>query len=221
MMTPNVLVRLAGSRLGSILLLSGCGFFFYGWYSGHSSWVMAFLAAGVTYRTILAYRTMRAYKAWEAGREALRSEVDGLPPEKKPRRGWLLVSFALLLLVAISVYLPQVKWSYPALETPLIFLWGALCLFLAWKLLALVFRMVRGSARAAGANVKARKVSNAKADDEAPVSWMLGRASSAPGRSQVMRELPGYCTRLLSAPQPSSGGPALGFKVERKGRISA
>jgi hypothetical protein len=199
MTQPHIIIRFIGSPLVTLVLLSGSGFFIYGWWTGHTVWWVALFAVGIIYRTLQAFNRMRNYNAWVAERRALRAEVDGVPlPKNKPTtRARVLI--AVVLVVAISVYLgqphPDAANNQP-LTTTLGFILAAASLYLAWKFIAFFGRKAYGLVTGR----KGRQAITGETQTDAPVTWLVGRASSSPSRAQAQKALPEYCARLIAPP---------------------
>lgn len=183
MTRPSLLVRSAGSPLPALLLLVGSALVVAGWYQGAGvPWWLALGAALAALRTLSAVGRVRRYKAWLAEWNAM-AQDEPAPRPKKKGRGWMFVTCAVALLLAIPAYLPQAQDA--GIATPLELLWGLAGLYL-------VFRIMRRMMRR-------RKERPREQAEAVPVEWLLGRASSSPSRSEAARNLPEYSARLLNS----------------------
>jgi len=189
---PSFRVRLAGSPLGAMLLLAGCGFVGWAWYEGHLTWWWLLIAAFTAMKTLESIRQVRRYKAWHSEWLAMSGQDAAVRP--KNRRGLVIAS---LLVVALPFASQQLRddAAIPngmAVADALTWVWAIVCLYLAcrivWKLLTLIRR---GFGR-----VAQRKQAKAEL---APVSWLVPLPSSSPSRAEAEANLPEYCGRLLSS----------------------
>jgi hypothetical protein len=196
---PFILIRILGAPLVALPVLLLCGALVVGWYQGHTSWLIAFIAAGVAFRTFSAARRMRSYKAWRKAWQAMSPDDETERPQES--RGISAIFLAALLLFAFGY--PAYMGSIPVHELPtardsmLVFLWCLTCLYLVIRL-GWSFMRRRSLRR------------NAQAQ---PVAWMIGKASSCPSRSSATQALPEYCARLLS-------GSANKKRLEARGHVS-
>jgi hypothetical protein len=184
MSRPPLLVRVAGSPLPALLLFVSFTAVIADWYQGGGvPWWLALGAALAAMRTLSAVGRVRRYKAWLAEWNAMDAQGEPAPGPKKKSGGWVLVTGAALLLLAIPAYLPQAHDE--GLATALELLWGVAGLYL-------VFRILRGMMRR-------RKERPQEQAEAAPVECLLGRAASSPSRSEAARKLPEYVTRLFGS----------------------
>ena len=186
MTRPSLLVRVAGSPLGALLLLLGHAALIAGWYEGQVVWWLALGSVGAAIRTLSAVGRVRRYKAWMAEWNAMGAREESAPQNNgKPRaRRWVFL--AALLLLGIPMCLPYLggneEW-----RTALSLLWVPACLFVVGVALRRIIRRI------------ARRFKSRREVVNAPVKWMLGRASSSPSRSEAAQKLPEYCARLLNS----------------------
>jgi hypothetical protein len=183
MSRPAPLVMLAGSPVGTPVLLSLFGSLIFGWYLGNAPWWMALAALGLAFRTLSAMGARRRYLAWEAEWKAMgRMESETRAVAKKrgnaSRSNWL----AALVWVASLAFIPAAD-SNDVLVSLLLALWIASSVYL-------LFRGIRSRARRT-------RIQHQKAADDAPVSWAVDRASSSPSRESAQRNLPGYSARVI------------------------
>jgi hypothetical protein len=207
MTPPSSLARLSALPPVTLALFLGYGAVMFGWYEGHIAWWLALGAAGAAMRTLSAVGQVRRYKAWAAQWQAMGAPLHAPRPQKKKTGGWMRITVAALLLGAIPAYLPQIKSNAAipnseAVATALMVLWLVTGLYLLWKSVAGVCRVInRSSARS-----KARRQAEAEA---APVAWLLPCASSSPSREEAQRNLPDYAARLIDPVQGGTSGPSL------------
>jgi hypothetical protein len=190
---PRLSVRLAGSPLGALLLFVLYVAIVLGWYQGNVPWWLALGAVAAAVRTLSAIGKVRRYKAWSADWQAAGAEDEPPRRQKRGKRGWVFVTGAGVLFVAIPTYLPQIRniEAIPnALVTALTWLWVAACLLLVWKLLRLFWLVVSRSTARATARRRARA-------EAAPVAWLVACASSSPSRAAAEQNLPEYTARLI------------------------
>ena len=139
---------------------------------------------------------MRVYNTWLASWQAMGTEdsaamVAQVPEKQAARRrhGRAFVILALLLAVILPVAFkhsppPGVMWLW---AFALLFLIGGVVYQLGRVGRRIVARPTLQTAR--GEEVK----------DDAPVAWLLPRASSSPSIGDAQRRLPEYSARLLAA----------------------
>jgi len=196
---PGFGVRVAGSPLGALMLLAMYAAVIFGWYQGEVAWWVGVAAVAAAGRTVSAIGTVRRYKLWAADWRGMGEE--GAP--KKRGRVWMRVIVALLLVIGIPAWAPQIRNNLAAipfgeaLANALVALWLAACLYLVWRLVRTLWVMLRRSASSA-AERRREKAENA------PVAWLVGLPSSSPSRAEAERELPEYCAGLLG-PQIEEG----------------
>jgi hypothetical protein len=186
-------MRLAGSPLGAILLLTGCGFVGWAWNEGHLTWWWLVIAAFTSLKTLESIQRVRRYKAWHASWLAMGGQDAPVRPKK--RRGLVIAS---VLAVALPFATQQLRDNAEipngmAVADALMWVWAAACLYLACRL---VWKLLTLTRRGLGRVAEQRQ---AKAD-LAPVSWLLPRASSSPSRAEAEANLPDYCARLIGPP---------------------
>ncbi len=200
---PSLLTRLMAGRLMSIVLLLACGATGLGCFAGEVSWWLGLLALFMALQTLSAIGQVRRYKAWAVKWQAMAAPVNATPRvlpndaaggvgqkassgTKCRRHGWLRISVAALLALAIPAYVGDSGAPSAALT----WLWLAACLYLA-------FRLVRGTMRRGGRRPEQKAVA-AREETEAPfVMWVMDRASSSPSRAEAEHNLPEYSARLL------------------------
>jgi hypothetical protein len=186
MTRPSLLVRVTGSPLPALLLFLCYAAVIAGWYEGQVVWWLALGSVGAAFRTLSAVGRVRRYKAWMAEWNAMGAREESAPRGKQKRgaRHWVLI--AVLLLLAIPASLPYLggndEW-----RTALSLLWVVACVFVVGLALRSIIRRI------------ARRFKSQREVVNAPVKWMLGRASSSPSRTEAARKLPEYCTRLLNS----------------------
>jgi len=186
---PSLSVRVAGSRAGASLLFVLYVCVVMGWYQSDVPWWLALGAVGAALRTLRAVVQVRRYKAWLADWEAMGEPINAPrqpQPAKRRPYGWVFFTGAVLLAVGTPFSVPPgTKLSDTAT-----LLWEGACLYLVcfvvWKLFLLSRRaFIRSSAQR-----------QAKAED-APVAWLVPRASSSPSRASAESNLPDYAARLI------------------------
>lgn len=194
MSRPPLFVRVAGSPRPAFLLCLCYAAIIVGWCEGSVVWWLGLAAVGLFIRTLSAVGQLRRYKAWLAEWNAMGAKEEPAPARKEKAGGRrrVFVSSAVVLVLAIpacSQYLcGSEEWV-----TALRLLWASACIYL----IGLVIRSItRRITRGRKAQPKAATAPEAAT---APVEWMLGRASSSPSRAEAARQLPEYCTRLLSS----------------------
>ena len=186
MTRPSLLVRVAGSPLGALLLFLVYAAVITRWYEGQVVWWLALGSVGAAFRTLSAVGRVRRYKAWMAEWNAMNAREESASRNKDKRGARRRVFLAALLLLGIPACLPYLGRN-EELRMALGLLWVVTCLFVVGLALRSVTRRI-------SKRLKSRqKVVNA------PVKWMLGRASSSPSRSEATQKLPEYCIRLLSS----------------------
>ena len=201
---PSPLTRLMGCRPLALVLMFASGVVFAGWVAGDVPWWLAIVAALTQMQTLAAVGRVRRYKDWSAKWQAMAEPVGAQRPApasdrgigqnapsavKEPRRGRLRITLAVLLVLAIPVYVAD---GTDMVSSGLRCLWFAACLYLAARLLRRVFgkRANRQGERPVAVRQKA----------ESPfVAWVMAPASSSPSRAEAVRALPDYCARLLDA----------------------
>jgi hypothetical protein len=185
---PSLVVRVAGSPLPALVLFAGYAGVIAGWYQGHVVWWLALAAVSAAIRTLSAVGTLRRYKAWRAEWNAMGAKDQSARPSRKKSRSGVFITGAALLLLAIPVCLPPVQSNEELLTKALSCLWLASLVYLGFVALR---SMTRG--------VTKRPNVSAKEAEAAPVEWLVGRPFSSPSRSDVTRQLPEYCARLLGS----------------------
>ncbi len=185
MSRPSLIVRVAGSPLPALLLFLGYAALVLGWYEGQVVWWLALGAVVGCLRTLSAIGQVRRYKAWLAEWNAMGAKDEPAPRPKKKNGGWVFVTLAAFLLLAIPAYLPQAHGQ--GFAPALVLLWGVAGLYL-------VFRIARSMTHR-----KKERPPEQEQVEATPVEWVLGRASSSPSRSEAARKLPEYSARLLGS----------------------
>jgi hypothetical protein len=183
---PSSLACLAGKPRVCVLLLVLYTAMVWAWFNGAVPWWMALLAVGAAQRTLRSYHELKRYTAWRVQWEAM-----GPPPNDRPappphapaaaHKGFVAVA----VLVAVGVPFYGTGGSDGVLGV-----WLAACMILVVELV----RAVRRRSHNSGA--KMPRPAKAHAADNSQVAWALGRASSAPTRTDAERNLPDYCARL-------------------------
>jgi hypothetical protein len=110
MSRPPLLVRVAGSPLPAFLLFLGYAAIVVSWSQGEAPWWLALVSVGASIRTLSAIGRLRRYKAWLAEWNAIGAAEQPRPKEKRGGRRRLLITGAVLLLLAIPTcfrYLPM------------------------------------------------------------------------------------------------------------------
>ncbi len=184
-------------RVANVLYL-GVGLVVLGWLDGAVSSWLAFAAIGSVAGVRRAVRDVRKYDQWWTAWQGM-GAASASPPPATPRARKRKVSspWAGVIVAALSLVLIPVVIAAPganaALRQALTLLWGAVVLYLFWKLAAKLRRAVlpgaAGTASAGGSKNTAPDV----------VEWLLPRASSSPSRADAMRHLPDYSARLIAA----------------------
>ncbi len=203
MKPPSMLTRLMAGRLMSIMLLLACGAIGLGCFAGEASWWLGLVALFMVLQTLSAIGQVRRYKEWAAKWQAMAGPVGAQRPApandrgvgqnaasavKEPRRGRLRIVVAVLLVLAIPVYVAD---GTDMVSSGLRCLWFAACLYLAARLLRRIFRR--------GAKSQERRSVAGRPKAESPfVAWVMAPASSSPSRTEAVRALPDYCAPLLS-----------------------
>ena len=183
---PALLVRIAGSPLGALLLFMVYAAVIAGWYEGQVVWWLALGSVGAAFRTLSAVGRVRRYKAWDAEWNAMGAREESAIPRKERRGARRRLFVAALLLLLIPACLPHLSGN-EEWRTALGLLWIVACLYVVGLVLRSITRRIT------------KRVKSRRETVNAPVKWMLGRASSSPSRSEATRKLPEYCTRLLSS----------------------
>jgi hypothetical protein len=188
---PNVFVRVAGSPLPALALFVGYAAIVVGWYQNNVPWWLALGAVGAALRTLSALGQVRRYKAWAAEWNAMGAPLRTPPPSpKRASRGWVFITGAVLLLLTIPPFMLQIRSNNEQLATALLWLWGAVCLYLVWKCFGQVLRaFMRSRTRS--------KVRRQAKEEASPVEWLVGQASSSPSREEAQRKLPEYAAACL------------------------
>jgi len=200
---PSMLTRLMAGRFTSIVLLLACGAIGIGCLAGEASWWLGLFALFMALQTLSAIGQVRRYKEWAAKWQAMAEPVGAQRPApandrgtgqnapsavKEPRHGRLRIVVAVLLVLAIPVYVAD---GTDMVSSGLRCLWFAACLYLAVRLLRRIFRR--------GAKSQEQRAVVGRQKVESPfVAWVMNRASSSPSRAEAVRALPDYCARLLS-----------------------
>jgi len=193
MTRPSLFVRVAGSPRKALLLLVCCAAVVVGWCGGDVVWWVGLAAVGVSIRTLSAIGQLRRYKAWLAEWNAMGDKEEPSPPPKKKRAGrGTFIGIAVLLLFVVPAWSQHIEGN-DGFRTALMLLWFVSLIYLVGAALRGITRRMR---RRPQVQVEADA---APESATAPVQWMLGRASSSPSRAESARQLPEYCTRLLSA----------------------
>lgn len=199
MSRPPLFVRVAGSPRPAFLLFLCYTAIIFGWCEGTVAWWLGLAAVLASIRTLSAVGQLRRYKAWLAEWNAMGAKEEPSPPpkEKAGRRRRVFVTSAALLLLLIPAWSQHIQGN-EEFRTALILLWFVSLIYLVGLALRRVTRRMRKRPEvqppAAGAPESATP----------PVEWMLGRASSSPSRAEAARQLPEYCTRLLSSGSATS-----------------
>jgi hypothetical protein len=190
----------------ALVLLLACGAVIVEWLTGGASWWQGMLALLMAMQTLSAVGKVSRYKRWSAQWQAMAEPAiasqrtsyhqggdDSVTKRstttaKAQRSGWLRVVVAMLLALAIPLYVGQdIDRASPALAC----LWLAICVYLGFRLLRRISRrgVKDGEQRSAPQN---REVENPF------VTWVVNRPSSSPSRAYAVRNLPEYSARLLS-----------------------
>jgi len=194
MSRPPLFVRVAGSPRPAFLLCLCYSAIIVGWCQGAVVWWLGLAAIGLFIRTLSAVGQLRRYNAWLAEWNAMGAKEEPAPPprERAGGRRRVFVASAALLLVAIPAC-SQYLQDNEALRGALRLLWIVAGIYLVGLVLR---RITRRTTKHPKPQPKAATALEAATT---PVEWMLGRASSSPSRSDATRQLPEYCTRLLSS----------------------
>jgi hypothetical protein len=184
MTRPSILVRVAGTPAIAFCLSMLYLFVMVNAIHGAMPWWIGVAAFGLTFRTLRALRTVRAYKLWMKDWQAMGS-LEEPKAKARSRRRPLFSGVNLLLafgLFAILFYI--FVHQYPV--SPVV-LWGArlLLIYLLVGVPVVIVRRLRGRLR-----VK-------DSEKEVPVKWLLPRASSSPTLHDARRALPEYAARVL------------------------
>jgi hypothetical protein len=187
---PSFSMRLAGSWLGAMLLLGGCGFVGWAWYEGHLTGWWLLIAAFTTMKTLESVQHVRRYKAWLADWHAMVGRDAALPVRKRGR-GILrfFTAIALLLVVGIPLTLPSVEADSPLSQQQLVAAWLAAIVFLVAVVTWRVHRWIKKR--------RGMDAISGKENDDAVAEWTLSMPVSSPSRAEAQRELPEYCARLI------------------------
>jgi hypothetical protein len=203
---PSLVTRFIATRFIALLLLLACGAVIVEWLAGGASWWQGMLALFMAMQTLSAVGKVSRYKRWSAQWQAMAEPAiasasasyreggddsvkqGSATTAKAPRSGWLRVVVAMLLALAIPVYVGQdVERASPALAS----LWLAICFCLGFRLLRRISRRgVKGGEQ--------RSASQNREAENPFVTWVMDRPSSSPSRADTVRNLPEYSTRLLS-----------------------
>ena len=159
-----------------------------GWYRGPAPWWFALLAVGVAVKTAGAFVRRRNYNAWAAQWAAMAGEQKdagrAAGEKKKISRQACAIITAVALFFVLPGFFPRPE-GFGDITRPEVAVWLLCGLYPVFVLLGAMIRLAR------------RKEPRTTKDNAAPVSWLVGRASSAPSRSDVVKQLPEYCGRLL------------------------
>lgn len=199
---PSIVVRLAGSPLGGILLLTGCVIAVHTWAVGQAPWWWAFGGAVIGWKTITAFLQMQRYKNWrkqwdaigQEGKEAEgRESASRISGAKTPRRWLRLLVAGLLALVFLSAHDLGLIEGYRSGEITLI-LFSCCVVYLVFGLGRWLFSALRRG------GVKTPSLGTASEKPLAPpVTWLINRASFAPSRADAEKNLPEYSAKLLDS----------------------
>jgi hypothetical protein len=186
MTRPPLLVRIAGSPLGAVLLFLLYAAIVAGWYEGQVVWWLALGSVGAFMRTLSAVGRVRRYKASMEEWNAMGAREEPAPPRKERHGGRrrLFVTCAVLLVLVIPACLPSLEGN-DELGMTLTLLWVVAGIYLIGVVIRSIIR-----------RITKRRTAKPEAAT-APVAWMLARASSSPSRSEAAQKLPEYCARLL------------------------
>jgi hypothetical protein len=194
---PTSLTCLVGRPGVCLALLGVYALIVLGWLHNEASWWVAMLAIWAAKGTLVAYQQLKRYNAWLAQWDAMGQPVKKPAAAPEPQRavsqsaisqknvgGRVLVGIAALIAVSIP-------FSGMGSSDGVVGVWFGACVFLAWRLIG----AIRG--RGGSGGVVAQR-SKPEAVGNAPVAWLLDRASSSPSRMEAMRNLPDYSARLIS-----------------------
>jgi len=204
MKKPGPLVMLAGYPPVTLGIFLVCAVVVLGWFRGQLPgwWALLAMLAGATAGGCAGDR--RKYKRWAAQWNAIAEiptpeKKQAAASEEKRKHGggqWWKVALALALLVLITLFSPALPG--PGFELTPREIAGLIAVRLVQiasvgYLVFTVARFLLRRVRKSGRQGKGKKL----AAGAAPVSWLVSRASSSPGREDVVRELPEYCAALL------------------------
>jgi hypothetical protein len=198
---PTLMTRFIGMpRVAAVVYIGAC-LAVMGWMGGEVSWWLALIALGIAGKARVAVQDVRAYNQWWAAWQAM-GPPRRAAPEPRPNsnvrkrkasssRGIVIAAVSLLV---IPLLMASLK-ADDALYSGMGLLWLAVALYLLFKLIPKLYRLVvrrspSSSARAVSAGAKGDETLDL-------VAWALPPASSSPSRADAMRMLPDYCARLL------------------------
>jgi len=187
MSRPPLLVRVAGSPLPAFLLFLVYAAIIVSWSQGEAPWWLALVAVGASLRTMSAIGRLRRYKAWLAEWNAMSATEQPQVKEKRGGRRRVLITGAVLLLLAIPTCFRYLQSDDERGMAP-----TQLSVIACVFLLGVVLRKIRR-------RMTKRRNAEPQTAPEPVVEWMLGQASSSPSRSEAARKLPKYSTRLLGS----------------------
>lgn len=192
---PSAMTRFLGQRRVAAALYVGCTVAVLGWFGGAVPWWMGFIALCFVGTVRKAVRDVRRYDQWRGDWDAMGSAPQPAPlktgiRKRKASSPWVGVVVASVWLVIIPMVMRAT--GDDGLRNVLTLLWLANAGYLVIRL-AVHFGGKRSSVKTAPA-MPAPTKANSAAD---VVQWVLPRASSSPSRAEAMRQLPGYCARLL------------------------
>jgi hypothetical protein len=211
MTQPTSMTRFLATPRVATALYVGCSVAVLGGLSGAVPWWLAFVALCFIGTVRKAVQDVRRYKQWRAawdgmgqkrlcgcghpectdGTAAMRATATpkASPRGRKASSRWTGVIVAALLLFPIIPVVIATPGASEGLKNGLTLLWLATAVYLVCKLAV--------SVRRAPIRKGAGAIKPSAAADV--VEWVLPPASSYPSRADAIRQLPDYCTRLITA----------------------
>lgn len=198
MKPPTYMTRFIGTPRVAAVLYFACSLTVLGWFGGEVHWWLALAALCFIGTVRKAVQNVRRYDQWWAAWQGMGNRTGAVTPKLVVRRrkslsSWVNITVAALSLVIIPLFIAA-PGADEATRHWLALLWFGIAAYLLFKL-AISFRRARlkKSAGTAGAG-------EGKASEAAEVvQWVLPRASSWPSRTDVMRNVPDYCARLMAS----------------------
>ena len=197
MTQPTFAKRLAGRPPVTAVLFLFYGLLIIGWLKGGVPWWLALIAMIGVSRTFRSWRDLRRYNTWLASwQEMGADDTAAQRPPAKQRAAFSMGRAAVIVALMLAIALP-VGFKGSAPSAGVLWLWAGACLFLVGKA---VYRVVRVGRRIVARPAR-QAVKAETAGTDAPVTWLLPRASSSPSRADAALRLPEYSARLITERQ--------------------
>jgi hypothetical protein len=202
MKRPTGLTWAAGSPTGALLI---CALIFYAaheWSEGLLSGWWMLVAAAIGFQTVGAARKVNSYKQWRRQWDAIGQDDQHTGTREKHSRGSRPVRMQLAFLVCAALIL--LAENLEIVDFGEVVHWTAILYVVSFCVYHVMAKLLRKSGLRTPL-FRGAVGSENTADRPKHVTWMLHRPALAPSRQFAERNLPEYCTRILS-PSPERRG---------------